>query len=183
MDSIQVAVVGVGGWGKNLARNLHQLPEANLRYVCDLNRTKLDQLARQLPGAQLTSDLDLVLRDPEVQAVVVATPAPRHHPICKAALEAGKDVFVEKPFTLEVAHAEELIALAKKNQRVLMVGHLLEYHPGVQMLKDLIDSGELGDVRYLYSNRLNLGVLRPDENALGSRGAHDVSVLLRLAGE
>ncbi|MGH8196980.1 MAG: Gfo/Idh/MocA family protein [Steroidobacteraceae bacterium] len=182
MDSIQVAVVGVGGWGKNLARNLHQLPEANLRYVCDLNRTKLDQLARQLPGAQLTSDLDLVLRDPEVQAVVVATPAPRHHPICKAALEAGKDVFVEKPFTLEVAHAEELIALAKKNQRVLMVGHLLEYHPVVTRLREMIGREDFGKLYYIYSQRVNLGTVRADENALWNFAPHDISVIMFLLG-
>lgn len=182
MDSIQVAVVGVGGWGKNLARNLHQLPEANLRYVCDLNRTKLDQLARQLPGAQLTSDLDLVLRDPEVQAVVVATPAPRHHPICKAALEAGKDVFVEKPFTLEIAHAEELIALAKKNQRVLMVGHLLEYHPVVTRLREMIGREDFGKLYYIYSQRVNLGTVRADENALWNFAPHDISVIMFLLG-
>src|SRR3970040_2047181 len=103
MDPVQVAVVGVGGWGKNLARNFHQLPDANLRYVCDVDQAKLDQVARQLPGTPLTRDYDSVLRDPLVRAVVVATPASRHHAICKAALEAGKDVFVEKPFTLEIA--------------------------------------------------------------------------------
>ncbi|MEX0734129.1 MAG: Gfo/Idh/MocA family oxidoreductase [Steroidobacteraceae bacterium] len=182
MDSVQVAVVGVGGWGKNLARNLHQLPEANLRYVCDLDRAKLDQLARQLPGAQLTSDLDLVLRDPEVQAVVVATPAPRHHPICKAALEAGKDVFVEKPFTLEVAHAEELIALAGKNHRVLMVGHLLEYHPVVTRLREMIGREDFGKLYYIYSQRVNLGTVRADENALWNFAPHDISVIMFLLG-
>ena len=116
MDPVQIAVVGVGGWGKNLARNFHQLPDANLRYVCDLDQKKLDQVARQLPGATLTRDFDAVLRDPEVQAVVIATPAPRHYPIARMALEAGKDVYVEKPFTLEIGHADELIALAEAQQ-------------------------------------------------------------------
>ena len=106
MDPVQIAVVGVGGWGKNLARNFHQLPDANLKYVCDLDQKKLDQVARQLPGTTLTRDYDAVLKDPEVQAVVIATPAPRHFPVAKMALEAGKDVYVEKPFTLEIAHAE-----------------------------------------------------------------------------
>src|SRR3970040_1411667 len=106
MDPVQIAIVVVGGWGKNLARNFHQLPDATLRYVCDIDQAKLDGVARLLPGTQLTRDYDHVLRDPAVQAVVVATTAPRHHVICKAALEAGKDVFVEKPFTLEIAHAE-----------------------------------------------------------------------------
>ncbi len=116
MDPVQIAVVGVGGWGKNLARNFHQLPDAHLKYVCDLDQKKLDELARQLPGSTLTRDFDAVLRDPEVQAVVIATPAPRHFPLAKMALEAGKDVYVEKPFTLEIGHAEELIALAASQQ-------------------------------------------------------------------
>lgn len=182
MDAVQVAVVGVGGWGKNLARNFHQLPEANLRYVCDLDQAKLDQLARQLPGAQLTRDYDLVLRDPEVQAVVVATPAPRHHAICRLALEAGKDVFVEKPFTLEVAHAEELIRLAESSRRVLMVGHLLEYHPVVTRLRDMILREELGKLYYIYSQRVNLGTIRGDENALWNFAPHDISVIMFLLG-
>ena len=144
MNPVQIAVVGVGGWGKNLARNFHQLPDANLKYVCDLDQKKLDGVARQLPGTVLTRDLDAVLRDPEVQAVVVATPGPRHFPLCKMALEAGKDVFVEKPFTLEIGHATELIALAEANKRVLMVGHLLEYHPVVTRLREMIGREELG---------------------------------------
>ncbi|MGH8250853.1 MAG: Gfo/Idh/MocA family protein [Steroidobacteraceae bacterium] len=182
MDPVQVAVVGVGGWGKNLARNFHQLPEADLRYVCDLDQAKLDQLARQLPGAQLTRDFDAVLRDPVVQAIVVATPAPRHHAICKQALEAGKDVYVEKPFTLEVAHAEELIALAERQQRILMVGHLLEYHPVVTCLREMIGREELGRLYYVYSQRVNLGTVRGDENALWNFAPHDISVIMFLLG-
>src|SRR6185295_1002126 len=144
MDPVQIAVAGVGGWGKNLARNFHQLPDANLKYVCDLNQKQLDLLARQLPGTILTHDFDIVLRAPEIQAVVIATPGPRHYPLCKMALEAGKDVFVEKPFTLDVAHAIELIALAESSKRILMVGHLLEYHPVVTRLRDMIGREELG---------------------------------------
>ncbi len=182
MDPVQVAVVGVGGWGKNLARNFHQLPDANLRYVCDLDLAKLESLTRQLPGTQLTTDYDLVLRDPAVQAIVVATPAPRHHAICKSALEAGKDVFVEKPFTLDIAHAKELIQLAETGQRVLMVGHLLEYHPVVTRLREMIGSQELGKLHYIYSQRVNLGTVRGDENALWNFAPHDISVILFLLG-
>ncbi len=182
MDSVRIAVVGVGGWGKNLARNFHQLPDADLRYVCDIDQAKLDQVARQLPGTQLTRDYDAVLRDPLVQAVVVATTAPRHHAICKAALEAGKDVFVEKPFTLEIAHAEELIRLAEAGKRVLMVGHLLEYHPVVTRLREMIGREDLGKLHYVYSQRVNLGTVRGDENALWNFAPHDISVIMFLLG-
>jgi predicted dehydrogenase len=182
MDPVQIAVVGVGGWGKNLARNFHQLPDANLKYVCDLDQKKLDQLARQLPGSTLTRDYDAVLRDPDIQAVVVATPGPRHHAVARMALEAGKDVYVEKPFTLEIGHAEELIALAESRKRVLMVGHLLEYHPVVTRLKEMIGREELGRLYYIYSQRVNLGTVRADENALWNFAPHDISVIMFLLG-
>jgi len=182
MDPVQVAIVGVGGWGKNLARNFHQLPDAALRYVCDIDQAKLDGVARLLPGTQLTRDYDHVLRDPMVQAVVVATTAPRHHAICKAALEAGKDVFVEKPFTLEIAHAAELIRMAEAGKRILMVGHLLEYHPVVTRLKEMIGREDLGKLHYVYSQRVNLGTVRADENALWNFAPHDISVIMFLLG-
>ncbi len=182
MEAVQIAVAGVGGWGKNLARNFHQLADARLKYVCDLDQKKLDQVARQLPGSTLTRDFDVVLRDPDVQAVVIATPAPRHFPLAKMALEAGKDVYVEKPFTLEIGHAEELIALAAANKRVLMVGHLLEYHPVVTRLKEMISREELGQLYYIYSQRVNLGTIRADENALWNFAPHDISVIMFLLG-
>jgi predicted dehydrogenase len=182
MDPVQIAVVGVGGWGKNLARNFHQLPDANLKYVCDLDQKKLDQVARLLPGSTLTRDLDATLRDPDVQAVVIATPAPHHHAVARMALEAGKDVYVEKPFTLEIGHAEELIALAAARKRVLMVGHLLEYHPVVTRLKEMIGREELGRLYYIYSQRVNLGTVRTDENALWNFAPHDISVIMFLLG-
>ena len=182
MDPVQIAVVGVGGWGKNLARNFHQLPDANLKYDCDLDQKKLDQVARLLPGSTLTRDLDATLRDPDVQAVVIATPAPHHHAVARMALEAGKDVYVEKPFTLEIGHAEELIALAAARKRVLMVGHLLEYHPVVTRLKEMIGREELGRLYYIYSQRVNLGTVRTDENALWNFAPHDISVIMFLLG-
>ncbi|MGB7214312.1 MAG: Gfo/Idh/MocA family oxidoreductase [Gammaproteobacteria bacterium] len=177
---VTVAVVGVGGWGKNLARNYYEIPEARLKYICDLDQSKLDAMSRRLPGTAVTTDFDVVLNDDEVQAVVIATSAPTHYELCKRALQRGKDVYVEKPFVLEVAQAEELIGLADELERVLMVGHLLEYHPVVTTLRGLIESGELGDVHYVYSQRLNLGTVREDENALWNFAPHDISSILYL---
>lgn len=177
---ITVAVIGVGGWGKNLARNYHEIPDCRLKYVCDLDQDKLHRLQLQVPGTTATRDFSRVLRDPEVQAVVIATPAPTHYPLCKQALDHGKDVYVEKPFVLEVAHAEELIELAERQQRILMVGHLLEYHPVVNRLREMIHSNELGDIYYIYTQRVNLGTVRPDENALWNFAPHDISSILYL---
>ena len=175
-----VAVVGVGGWGKNLARNYYEIPDCRLKYLCDLDQKKLDRLLVQLPGTLATTQYQTVLRDPEVEAIIIATPAPSHYPLCKQALEHGKDVYVEKPFTLDVAHAEELIELARRKERILMVGHLLEYHPVVNRLRDMIRSGELGDIYYIYTQRVNLGTVRPDENAMWNFAPHDISSILYL---
>lgn len=179
---VEVAVVGIGGWGKNLARNYAQIADANLRYICDLDQKKLDQAASQYPGTKMTRSFDEMLADPALQAVVIATTGPGHYPLAMKALQAGKDVYVEKPFTLDVAHAEELIAVAEKNQRILMVGHLLEYHPVVVRLRDMIKNGELGQVYYIYAQRLNLGTVRADENALWNFAPHDISVMLYMLG-
>ncbi len=180
---IEVAVIGVGGWGKNLARNYYQLPEANLRYICDLDPAKLEAMQRQYPGATTTSSYDDVLADPELDAVVIATTGPSHYELAKKALLAGKDVYVEKPFVLEVEHAVELTELAEKGDRIVMVGHLLEYHPVVARLKSMIEAGDLGDVYYIYSQRLNLGTVREDENALWNFAPHDISSILYLLGK
>ena len=139
--------------------------------------------ARRFPAPASTGDLDDVLADDGVDAVALATPVPTHAPLAVRVLEAGKHCFVEKPMAQSVADARLVVAAAEAAGRTLMVGHLLEYHPGVIKLKELIDDGDLGRVLYIYGNRLNLGKLRADENALWSLGAHDVSVLLRLAGE
>jgi predicted dehydrogenase len=180
---VTVAVVGVGGWGKNLARNYYEMPEARLKYICDLDERKLAALAKQLTGTTTTKNYAEVLEDEEIQAVVIATSAPTHYQLCKRALESGKDVYVEKPFVLEVGQAQELIALADKLGRVLMVGHLLEYHPVVIRLRDMIAAGELGDVQYVYTQRLNLGTVREDENALWNFAPHDISSILFLLGK
>jgi predicted dehydrogenase len=180
---IEIAVVGVGGWGKNLARNYYQLPEANLRYICDLDAKKLEEMQRLYPGVATTNSFDQLLEDPELQAVVIATTGPTHYKLAKQALLAGKDVYVEKPFVLHVAEAHELTKLAESNKRILMVGHLLEYHPVVTRLKEMINTGDLGDVYYIYSQRLNLGTVREDENALWNFAPHDISSILYLLGK
>ena len=180
---INVAVVGVGGWGKNLVRNYYQLPEANLRYICDLDDNKLETMGRSYPGTKMTKSFEDVLGDPKLNAVVIATPGPTHYALAKQALEAGKDVYVEKPFVLKVDQAVELNKMAEQSGRVLMVGHLLEYHPVVTRLKTMIEAGELGDVYYIYSQRLNLGTVREDENALWNFAPHDISSILYLLGK
>ena len=180
---LRVAVAGLGYWGPNVARNVARLPDAELTWCCDASEANRARVAEQFPGVRFTGDLDEILADESVDAVALATPVPSHAPLALRVLEAGKHCFVEKPMAQSAADAEAVVAAAEANDRVLMVGHLLEYHPGVMKLKELIDGGELGRILYIYGNRLNLGKLRADENALWSLGAHDVSVLLRLAGE
>jgi predicted dehydrogenase len=180
---VQLAVVGVGGWGKNLARNYYEIPGASLKYICDLDQRKLDALRIQLPGTGITSHFGDLLADSELQAIVIATTAPTHYPLCKAALQAGKDVYVEKPFVLRTDEAVELVQLADESGRILMVGHLLEYHPVINKLKAMIDSKDLGDIYYIYNQRVNLGVVRGDENALWNFAPHDISTVLYLLGK
>jgi predicted dehydrogenase len=180
--STRIGVVGLGYWGPNLARNFDRLPVAELRWICDQSQEARERFAPSFPDARTSGDLEELLEDPELDAVVIATPVPSHAALATRALSAGKHCFVEKPLAYSVAEADQVVAAAREAGRVLMVGHLLEYHPGVQKLKELAESGELGDIRYLYSNRLNLGLIRENENALWSLGAHDVSVLLHLAG-
>jgi predicted dehydrogenase len=180
--STRIGVVGLGYWGPNLARNFDRLPGAELRWICDQSDEARERWSPAFPGTRASADLDELLEDPELDAVVVATHVPSHAAVATRVLAAGKHCFVEKPLAQSVSDAEQVVAAAREADRVLMVGHLLEYHPGVEKLKEIADSGELGEIYYLYSNRLNLGKLRADENALWSLGAHDVSVLLHLAG-
>jgi predicted dehydrogenase len=179
----RLGVVGLGYWGPNLARNFDRLAEADLAWLCDASEAARERWAPQFPDARLTGELDDLLNDESLDAIVLATHVPSHPELAERVLRAGKHCFVEKPLAQSVAEAERVVEAARETGKVLMVGHLLEYHPGVERLRELIEAGELGDVRYVYSNRLNLGQLRSDENALWSLGAHDVSVLLRLAGE
>jgi predicted dehydrogenase len=183
-ENLRVGVVGLGYWGPNLARNFAAIPGCELAYLCDADPATRERLARLFPGAAPAADLDELLADPALDAVVLATPVPTHAELAVRALEAGKHCFVEKPLALTASDAEQAVTAAEDAGRVLMVGHLLEYHPGVRRLKALAEAGELGDeIYYIYGNRLNLGKLRADENALWSLGAHDVSVLLYLAAE
>jgi len=177
----RVGQVGLGYWGTNLARNFDELAE--LTWLCDASPEALEQFGRRYPGAKATGDFDELLGDDTLDAVVIATPVPTHYELAKRALEAGKHVFVEKPPAMQAAEMEELVRLAEAGGRVLMPGHLLLYHPGVRKLKELVDSGELGDVLCVYGNRQNLGKIRKDENALWSLGVHDLSVILFLVGE
>jgi predicted dehydrogenase len=180
---LRVAVAGLGYWGPNIARNLAALPDVELAWCCDAVEQNRARAAAMFPHTRFTGDLDEVLADDSVDAVALATPVPTHPALAVRVLEAGKHCFVEKPMAQSAVDAEAVVAAARAADRTLMVGHLLEYHPGVMKLKELIDGGELGRTLYIYGNRLNLGKLRADENALWSLGAHDVSVLLRLAGE
>ena len=182
-DPVRVGVVGLGYWGPNLARNFDDLPGSELTWVCDASEEARRRIGPRLRGARLTAELEALLADPDLEAVALATPGATHADLAVRVLEAGKHCFVEKPLALSVADAERTVDAARDAGRVLMVGHLLEYHPGVLRLKEIATSGELGDIHYIYSNRLNLGQLRADENALWSLGAHDLSVVLTLAGE
>jgi predicted dehydrogenase len=179
-DSIGIAVVGTGDWGANLVRNFASLPGARLIALCDTDSQRLSRTAAQYPGVRALAHVDDVAAASDVQAAVISASAIHHYPLAKVLLEAGKDVYVEKPLTLEVAHAEELVRLAKQKNRILMVGHLLLFHPGVRYLKGMVDRGELGDLYYIYSQRVNLGKVRRDENALWSFAPHDISVILHL---
>ncbi|MFZ1994021.1 MAG: Gfo/Idh/MocA family oxidoreductase [Solirubrobacteraceae bacterium] len=183
-QAVSLGIVGLGYWGPNLARNFAAIPGCEVRYLCDADEVARDRVARTLPAARATADLDELLADPDLDAIVLATPVPTHAELAVRVLEAGKHCFVEKPLAQSAADAERAVAAAERAGRLLMVGHLLEYHPGVRRLKELTVSGELGDeIYYIYGNRLNLGKLRADENALWSLGAHDVSVVLYLADE
>jgi predicted dehydrogenase len=182
-DPVRVGVVGLGYWGPNLARNLADIPGCTVQWLCDPSPQAREKIARSFPSARATGELTELLEDPELDAIVLATPVPTHAELAIRVVEAGKHCFVEKPLATNAPDAEAAVAAAESAGRTLMVGHLLEYHPAVGRLKELIDAGELGALYYLYGNRLNLGKLREDENALWSLGAHDVSVVLHLVGE
>jgi UDP-2-acetamido-3-amino-2,3-dideoxy-glucuronate N-acetyltransferase len=173
---LNIACVGTGYWGLNLVRNFASLQA--LGSVCDSDPTRAQKVADQY-GVQARTFAD-ILADSSVPAVAIATPAETHYSLARKALLAGKDVFVEKPITLRSEDCLDLVELAESRRRILMVGHLLEYHPAILKLKELIDDGVLGDVQYIYSNRLNLGKVRREENALWSFAPHDISIILML---
>jgi predicted dehydrogenase len=178
---IRVGQAGLGNWGKNLVRNFDELAE--LAWLCDGDEARRGEFAARYPSARVTGDFDELLADPELDAVVVATPVPTHYELARRALESGKHVFVEKPPAMKGPEMEELLGLAHDADLVLMPGHLLLYHPGVLKLKELVEAGTLGEVLCVYGNRQNLGVIRSNENALWSLGVHDLSVILWLIDE
>jgi UDP-2-acetamido-3-amino-2,3-dideoxy-glucuronate N-acetyltransferase len=177
----KIAVVGMGYWGRNLVRNFHELGALTL--VCDSDQSIEARLSEDYANVRFCSKFGAVLADPGITAVALATPAVAHYEMARAALAAGKDVFVEKPLATEVAQGAELQRLAEAHDRVLMVGHILRYHPGVLKLQELVRIGALGQMRYVYSNRLNIGKIRTEENILWSFAPHDISVILAMLDE
>ncbi|MEZ4635483.1 MAG: Gfo/Idh/MocA family oxidoreductase [Caldilineaceae bacterium] len=179
---LRIAQVGYGYWGPNLARNLYQMPDVELTYLVDRDPQVLANVAGLFPGTTLAADAEQVLADETVDAVVIATPAKTHFDLAHKALSVGKHVFVEKPLAMQLDEARTLVDLAAERQRVLMVGHVFEYNSAVRYIKTALDQGELGDVYYLYSRRVNLGRVQSDINALWSIAPHDVSIALYLLG-
>jgi len=176
-----IAVIGTGYWGKNLVRNFYNL--GSLHSICDTNPDALETFLNQYEGIQGVTAYSDILGNPEIKGIAISTPAETHAFLAREAMLAGKDVYIEKPLCLSEEEGVELNALARNENRVLMVGHLLWYHPVVLKLKELVDAGELGRIQYIYSNRLNLGKLRREENVLWSFAPHDISVILGLTGE
>ncbi len=177
-----IGVIGIGYWGPNFVRILDELPDATLLKVCDLDPSRFEKIAKIYPHVTFTKDYREVVEDPNLDAVVVATSSDTHHAIGMAALAAGKHLLVEKPLAMSLQHGNEMVALAEKNNRVLMVGHLLRYHGAYQALKNYLDDRSLGDLRYIYCTRVNLGKVRSKENALWSFAPHDISIVLYLVG-
>jgi UDP-2-acetamido-3-amino-2,3-dideoxy-glucuronate N-acetyltransferase len=180
-NAVKVAVVGAGYWGKNLIRNFNAL--GVLAAICDSRKDVLEAFSEEYPHVFGTDSFEALLEDPAIRAIALASPAEMHYRMVKEALLADKEVFVEKPLALHEHEGVELHELAEQRKKILMVGHLLQYHPAVAKLKQLVSDGELGKVQYVYSNRLNLGKIRREENILWSFAPHDISVILALAGE
>lgn len=180
---LSIGVVGLGYWGPNLARNFSQLPGCRLGALCDLDRGRLEKTAQSYPGIGHYASFEEMLADADLDAVAVATPVLHHFPVSKAALLAGKHVLVEKPFAASVAECEELIELAESRGLTLMVGHTFIYSAPIRMIKKIIDSGDLGEIRYINSQRLNLGLFQKDINVVWDLAPHDISIILYLLGK
>jgi len=180
-DTIKIGLIGVGWWGKNILRNLREI--GVLGPVFDLNEKTIQERRRDYPDIEVASSLDEILERNEVTAIAIASSAVTHYEIAKKSLLAGKDVFVEKPLALNVKDGAELIDIADSSGKIIMVGHVLQYHPAVVRLKELIKEGKIGKIHYIYSNRLNIGKLRTEENILWSFAPHDISIMLMLLDE
>jgi predicted dehydrogenase len=180
IKTVGIAVIGAGNWGQNLVRNYASLPGSQLLYVADVSEKVRNKMANLYPKAQVTDKPELIFTDPAVDAVVIAVESPLHYTMIKNALDHGKHVYVEKPLALSVADAQEVVSLARDKNLKLMTGHLLEYHPAVNYIKELIKKGTVGTSLYLYFHRLNLGIVRKDENVWWSLAPHDISVACYL---
>ncbi len=174
---MRIAVIGAGYWGPNLVRVLQEVPRAEVACVCDVRRVALREITRRFPAIDVTTSFNRVLRDKTIDAVAIVTPVPTHYSMALAALQAGKHVFVEKPLATSSLEAEELIAVAADRERVLMPGHTFLYSPSVNMVRDLIHAGELGDVYFISTSRVNLGLHQPDVSVAWDLGPHDFSIL------
>ncbi len=183
IDPVKVAVVGLGYWGPNLVRNLHELPEAELLAVCDLNPGALAKIVRRYPSVRSTDSYEELLADPEIEALVIATPVSTHHPLAAAALAAGKHVFVEKPLAGSSLEARDVIEMAEGLGLVLMPGHTFLYSPPVNLSLDLINRGELGDIYFITTSRVNLGLHQSDVSVVWDLAPHDFSILRYWLGE
>jgi predicted dehydrogenase len=176
ISSIRIGVVGCGYWGPKLARNFHDLPHASLLMVSDLRADRLDEIKKLYPQIKTTRKYEDLL-DGQIDAVVIATPVSTHYPLAKAALKAGKHVFIEKPITSHSENAKELVELAARSGLTLMVGHTFVFNPAVRAVREIVQSGELGQIYYLNSIRANLGLLQPDINVMWDLAPHDISML------
>jgi predicted dehydrogenase len=176
-EPTRIAVVGLGYWGPNLVRNLYEIAETELTWVCDLRPERLEAIGRRYPAVKRTTNLDEILADPDVDAVAIATNVSSHHALAKRALEAGKHVFVEKPLAASVEEAQDLIAAADARKLVLMPGHTFLYSPPVNVIKGLIDAGDLGDIYFITTSRVNLGLHQPDVSVVWDLAPHDFSIL------
>ncbi len=183
MSKVRIGAVGFGYWGPNIVRSVSRIPGAELAAICDASEGNRAKAAAAYPGVPTCVSLDALLADFELDAVVIAAPAPSHFAMAKQVLSAGKHCFVEKPLTLTSADALHLVRLAEERGVTLMVGHLMEYHGAIEYLRDIVASGELGEILYVYAQRLNLGKVRKEENAFWSLAPHDVSMILFLLGE
>lgn len=180
--SIKIGVVGTGYWGPNIIRNFYQIPSSEMAICCDLDEKRLAHMKNLYPEVQTTTNYNDVVDDPSIDAIAVCTHVSAHYPLAKKALEAGKHVLVEKPFTAKVAEAEELVELAKKNGKIIMVDHTFEYTAGVNKMKEIIETGLLGEVLYVHCSRLNLGIFQRDINVVWDLAPHDISVILYATG-
>src|SRR5207302_733120 len=180
---VKIAVVGCGYWGPNLIRNFRSLPESNLKMMCDVSEERLKHLRSVYPEVEATADFARVLNGAGIDAVAIATAVKLHYPMAKASLLAGKHTFIEKPMACSSGECEELIEIARRQGLVLMTGHTFLYSPAVRKIKEIVDSGDLGEIRYISARRLNLGLFQKDINVAWDLAPHDISIIQHIMGE